>query len=115
MGSYARFEHYSATLEVETRPEFCPPTTVFWPTGRVARLALLCSQHGERDCQSPFAELFKTNERHLPFARQLHGPSPVPVGPRPAPSALVGGAICISPRQGSAAQRVRRLAVKTLL
>ena len=34
MGSYAQFEHYLTTLEMETRPEFWPPTPVFWPTVR---------------------------------------------------------------------------------
>ena len=37
MGSYARFEHYLTTLEMETCPGFWPPsTTVFWPTVRGA-------------------------------------------------------------------------------
>ena len=31
MGSYARFEHYLTTLEVETCPEFCPPSPVSGP------------------------------------------------------------------------------------
>ena len=37
MGSYARFEHYLTTLEVETCPEFWPPSPVSGP---------LCSRHG---------------------------------------------------------------------
>ena len=31
MGSYSRFEHNSTTLEVETCPEFWPPTLVSGP------------------------------------------------------------------------------------
>ena len=31
MGSYARFEHYLTTLEVETCPEFWPPSPVSGP------------------------------------------------------------------------------------
>ena len=34
MGSYARFEHYLTTLEMETRPEPRPPTMVFPSTVR---------------------------------------------------------------------------------
>ena len=37
MGSYAPFEHYLATLEVETCPGFRPATMVFLPTGRAVR------------------------------------------------------------------------------
>ena len=37
MGSYAPFEHYLTTLEVQTRPKFWPPTTVFWTTVRGRR------------------------------------------------------------------------------
>ena len=31
MGSYARFEHYLTTLELETCPEFWPPSPVSGP------------------------------------------------------------------------------------
>ena len=34
MGTYARFEHYSTTLEVETCPEFWPPSPVSGPLCR---------------------------------------------------------------------------------
>ena len=33
MGSNARFDNHSSTLEAETCREFCSPTLAFWPTG----------------------------------------------------------------------------------
>ena len=44
MGSYARFEHYLTTLEVETCPEFWPPSPVSSP---------LCAVRAERRGTTP--------------------------------------------------------------
>ena len=57
MGSYARFEHYLTTLEVETCPEFLPPSPVSGP---------LCSVRGVRERQTREGAPFGSSAATIP-------------------------------------------------
>ena len=56
VGSYARFKHYLTTREVETCPEFWPPTPVSGPLCAAARRESL-SRRGHLDLPCPLPRL----------------------------------------------------------
>ena len=76
MGSYARFEHYLTTLEVETSPEFWPPSPVSGPyvRRRRATLPLVLPHESDQNWQPTWAGLRGTaGLRSASWARSSGG------------------------------------------
>ena len=83
MGSYARFEHYLTNLEVETCPEFWPPSPVSGPLCGLKVAALSHAGNSVRACPArafprchTYAAVLSANGRYVPGAGPELAPEP---------------------------------------